>query len=217
MAEPRGLPAASDPQRACLRRLRFGGPTVEGNRVTYRAEYVTHGFLGRQRFNISAGAQLEDERDLRDLVNDFRACFEVASLDPAFLEFDPEDERLLEPMEDEEGDREITVEIALVEPRLEESVQAVCGFYIDPDINVATTPHRYAPVNGDTVRVQMHVGRGQARLRVYSGSRATRRFDEATAVGDTEWLNSRVRIPRAHVRGLADGTSYYLRGGWRQL
>jgi hypothetical protein len=224
-----GIPAAADPERACLRRIRFGELEREGDRIVTRGEYRTRGELGAQRFKIVVSAYPRDERDVEHLVRNFRASFEAVPFDRAFLDATAEvesksknnpgqsagDESPSEAAEDEPWDPgiDIDIELELEEPP-PEGTEVLCGFIIDPPINNNTTPHRYKPSNAQTFRVKMHMDDGTARVRVYNGGNDTGRYRNKTAVGDTDWLNADVATPRAHVRGLGNSDYYWLRGGW---
>ena len=222
---PPGLPTAADPERACLRRIPFTTPENEDGRLVARGRYRTDSALGPQRFEIAVSAEERDERDLLDLIRHFRASFEAIALDPAFLDAPrPEPPEQMAEEEDEEGRKDkwapgidIDIELVLEERPPDGELPVLCGFYVDPGIDVNTPPHRYKPSKASTIDVQMHVEEGTARVRVFSGSTDTGRYQKKKAVDDTRWLDTQVDTPRVHVRGLENGSYYWLRGGWTQI
>jgi hypothetical protein len=209
MSMPTTLPDAVDRDRACLRRLDFGDPQQLGEEVVRTAEY--RNALG-QRFSITAKVDRADREALMAYTEHIHASFEAIADGAAFWsDFDTSEVETAEEPEDDHG---ITIEMRLEEPSPEEF--ELCVFYVDPPISSGDPPHRYAP-DGSVVRARIYVSRGRARLRLFRGSESTGRVDERSAVTYTRWLDATISTPRAHVRGLQDGSRYEIQGGWRRL
>lgn len=211
---PAGLPAAADPERHCLRRLDFSEGSFHNGRISFRAEYVADTALGRQRFEVVVSADTDDEAHARALTRDFRAAFEAVEADPELLQTLEEPGVADVPEKRKAREREILIKMNLVDPAEREMV---CGFTIDPTINADTPPHRYAPNSGTGFWVCMCISAGDATVRVFNGPNPTNLARRVKYSGCTDWLPAKVPTPRARVNGHADGTSYWIKGGWHQL
>jgi hypothetical protein len=212
MSMPTTLPDAVDRDRACLRRLEFGDPQQLGGEVVRTAEYRNP---LEQRFSITARVNRVDREALMAYTEDIHASFEALADGGAFWsDFDTSPVERAEEQEEPEADDGITIEMRLEEPS-PEGVE-LCVFYVDPPISRGDPPHRYAP-DGRAVRARIYVSRGRARLRLFRGSEMTGRVDERSAVDYTRWLDAEIATPRAHVRGLQDGSKYEMQGGWRPI
>jgi hypothetical protein len=192
-----------DPSQTCLRSLQGIRRSENDGEITYEGQYVND---RAQWFSLAVTADDKHDESMNDLMSEMRVCFEAI---PEGEHFEDPSAEVGDPP-DEAPEPEMFFTMKLERAPGIEAENLVCGFLVDPDIDFDEVC-AWKPTSPATWRVQMHVSAGRAQLRV-----PERNFVVQNALGnkDTPWL--RTDNTWVRVRGLQNGSSYYLRGGWKQ-